>query len=193
MVAVSVRSLLPITLLVLAACATAGGERPPAAQEPQVLFERGVAAHRSGDTTVAEQYLMAALERGHPPAEVIPILLATCIAGDRFDTALHYARGQLLKNPRNWRLRYLVATLHLATGQDERALDETQRMVEEEPDRPEPRYLLGVIGRDHLRDDALATRAFREYLALDPEGAHASEARRFLRKDARPPVVRKVR
>lgn len=184
------RALPAVTALaLLAGCASASGRHPPASpSEPPAelsaerLYERGLEAGRTGDSTRAEQYLAAALERGYPAEQAFPELLGTCIAADRFDVALHYARARLLHRPQAWALRYLVASLHLATGQDAPALVEIERLIAERPERGEPHYLHGVVARDHLRDPRRAQRAFQRYLQLAPRGPHAAEARAFLRR-----------
>jgi tetratricopeptide (TPR) repeat protein len=151
----------------------------------ETLFRRGVELQHLGDSTRAEQYLGAAIARGYPIAQAFPALLDVCLASDRFDTALRYARARLLQSPDDWSLRYLVATLELSAGHDDRALPELRRLIDEKPDRPEAHYLLAVVARDHLGNRTLAARSFGTYLGLDPVGAHASEAKAFLRETAR--------
>jgi Flp pilus assembly protein TadD len=170
------------------ACATtatgSGGKTPQVLDErtPEALFQRGVEAQRTGDGTRAEQYYAAAMARGYPAERAFPALLNLCLVSDRYDTALYYARARLLEEPNNWSLRYLAATLALAAGQEERALDEIQRLIDERPKRPEPHYLMGVVARDHLRDKRLAVSSFNQYLAMAPGGPHAAEARLFIRR-----------
>ncbi|HEY0715335.1 MAG TPA: tetratricopeptide repeat protein [Polyangia bacterium] len=169
------------------ACATASsgaGARPQVLDDrtPEALFQRGVEAQRSGDGTRAEQYYAAALSRGYPAERAFAALLNVCLVSDRYDTALYYARARLREQPQNWSLRYLAATLALAAGQEERAVEELQRLIDERPKRPEPHYLMGVVARDHLRDKKLAVTSFNRYLAMSPTGPHAAEARLFLRR-----------
>ena len=171
------------TMVALLAGGCAGGavRQSGSVNSAQTLYETGQKAHRSGDTTRAEQYLLAALERGYPVEKVFPALLETCIVGDRYDTALHYARARLIRTPDDAGLRYLVASLHLAAGQPSRARQEVEQLIADHPSLPEPNFLLGVIGRDHTYDGPSALRSFRRYLALAPTGPHAAEARRYLR------------
>src|SRR5438046_1877782 len=68
---------------------------PPEPLSAEALYQRGLEARAVGDNTRAEQYLAAALERGYPAKEGFPALLGLCLAADRFDTALHYARARL--------------------------------------------------------------------------------------------------
>lgn len=181
-----------LTAVMMSSCAAvSAGPATPAAVETlsaEALFQRGLDARRVGDNTRAEQYLAAALEHGYPAKKGFPVLLDLCLATDRFDTALYYARARLLHQPHDWTLRYLVATLHLAAGQEGRAIPEIERLIDEEPRRSEPHYLHAVVARDHLRDSRLAAHDFRQYLALAPTGPHAAEARAFLRRSLLPPA-----
>lgn len=181
------RQLVTTMLVSALACAcatvpTAGQEQAPTAES---LFQQGLAAQQTGDSTRAEQYLAAALESGASEQKVLPVLLATCLSGDRYDTALHYARRHLLRHPDDWSLRYLVANLHFATGQEERARKETERLIEEQPKQPEPHYLLALVEAERPRGQASTVAALNRYLTLAPRGPHANDARRMLRRAAR--------
>lgn len=154
-------------------------------RSPDVLFESGVAAEKAGDGARAEQYFGDAMARGYPVETAFSALIGVCLATDRFDTALHYARARLLKEPGDWRLRYLVATLLVSAGQESRALPEIYRLIDERPQRPEPHYLMAVVARDSLGDRRLAIQSFGQYLALAPDGSHGPEARAFLRENRR--------
>lgn len=183
------RTLGLLLVVLTSACATTshggGASGPPQVLDdrtPEALFQRGLEAQRTGDGTRAEQYYGAALARGYPVDKAFPALLNVCLVSDRYDTALYYARARLLQEPNNWHLRYLAATLALAAGQEERALEEIQRLIDERPKRPEPHYLMGIVARDHLRDKKLAVSSFNQYLAMAPAGTHAAEARLFLRR-----------
>jgi len=177
-------------------CATAGQSAalsPPGApaateatddRSAETIFRRALELQRLGDSTRAEQYYVVAIARGYPVGVAFPALVDVCLASDRFDTALHYARARLLQVPDDWALRYLVAALELSAGHDDRALPELRRLIDDKPQRPEAHYLMAVVARDHLRDPSLAQRSFGAYLRLDPSGTHASEARAFLRESA---------
>ncbi len=149
------------------------------------LFDRGLVAHRNGDSTRAEQYLAAALEKGYPAHEALPILVAACLQSERFDTALYYSRAHLTRNPNNASLRYLVASLHFAVGQDDRAQTQLEQVIDEAPQLAEAHFLLGLLAHERLRDPRLARRALNKYLALAPHGAHSAEAKSMLQ---RPPT-----
>jgi len=169
-----------VLLLSLGACATAASSSQ--APSASALFEQGVAAHQASDSTRAEQYLSAALEAGVPEERVLPPLLQTCLASDRYDTALHYARRRLLRHPEDWYLRYLVANLHLATGQPERARLETERLIEERPQAADPHYLMALVTSDLPRGRNQTVQSLHRYLAIAPHGPHAADAKRMLRR-----------
>ena len=176
------RRALVIVLLVAAGC----GAPPAPAGDPldgvsaDLLYQRGIEAHRRGDSERAEQYLLAALDRGLPAEQGLPALLAVCIAADRYDAALQHARGQLLRAPRDAGLHYLVAALHSAVGDVAAATDELERVFELEPDLPEAHWLLAVVLEPRADERPRVAAALTRYLALAPEGAHADEARHRL-------------
>jgi tetratricopeptide (TPR) repeat protein len=152
------------------------------------LFAEGLAAKAAGDVARAEQYFAAALERGYPIAEVMPALLSASIGADRFDSALYYAHAHLINNPKDVALRYLVASLHLAVGQNARAREQLELLTEVSPQHPQAHYLLAILARDDRHDASNARRAaqeFTRYLALAPDGRHAAEARSFINRHKR--------
>jgi predicted Zn-dependent protease len=132
------------------------------------------------------------LSRGYPVNKAFPALIGVCIGADRFDTALYYARARLLKEPGDWSLRYLVATLLVSAGQDHQAVVEIHRLIDEQPGRPEPHYLLAVVARDTLGNRRLAVESFGTYLSLAPGGSHVPEARAFLKEDRRSPDQKRM-
>lgn len=146
-------------------------------QRPEKLMERGLAFAAVSDHTRAEQYLSAALEAGAPPEKVLPPLLRACVAENRFRAALSYAEPHLTKHPDDSRLRFVVASLHASVGDFPAALAHLERVAKTRPDYAEVHYAIAVLLRDDIGDAARADTHFREYLRLEPEGAHAAEAR----------------
>ncbi|MCS6799506.1 MAG: tetratricopeptide repeat protein [Myxococcota bacterium] len=140
------------------------------------LLRRGVALASRGDLVRAEQYLVAAMQRGEPPERVLPVLLRVCIAASRLRAALDYATPHLERNPHDWALRLVVASIHLGLDRPQRARVELERVVAQVPDRPEGHYLLAVVLRDHAADLERARHHFERYLELAPQGPHAAEA-----------------
>ena len=79
-------------------------------------------------------------------------------------------------------LRYLVASIYLALEQPSLALDQLIRVVQNKPAHAPAHYLLAVISRDTLHDEASTRRHFSDYLRTNPTGIHAGEARAWLRE-----------
>jgi predicted Zn-dependent protease len=150
----------------------------------RALFERGVSLALAGDYIRAEQYLSAARDRGHAPAEVVPKLIEVCVAGSRYHTALAHATSYLEQTPSDWSLRLLVASLHLAVQNPASARRELARVVEEHPGEPTAHYLLATVSSDHMGDPTVAAHHYRRYLELSPDGDHAYTSRAWLRAHA---------
>jgi predicted Zn-dependent protease len=181
------RKLISIALFAVLGLAACGGSqkaktRPPdplAKAPAKLLLERGRAFAAAGDTIRAEQYLVAASRKGAPDRKVVPLLMEVCIRGQRFRTALAHAERFLARDPDDRRLQQLTASLYLATGSPEQARDTLEDLIEEEPDLPEPRYLL-AMAHQQLDEPDEAARELRAYLELKPRGRLAREARAWL-------------
>ena len=133
---------------------------------PDELFARGQRARAAGDTTRAEQYILAAVDRGYPSRAGTVALLEICIESDRYDTALHHGRRFLLERPDDWQLRYVVATLHVAVGEHSRARAQLERVIEDQPSWPDAHFLLATVAAERLDRPRLARVSFQRYLAL---------------------------
>lgn len=150
------------------------------------LYRRGRLLAGAGDYIRAEQYLAAAIERGHPEEEAIPLLLHVCVQASRLVAALDYAEPFLAHHPNEWTLRMLVASIHLALRHHDRAQAELERVIEDAAEEPaQAHYLLGVLFRDGRHNIEDARVHFRRYLALAPEGDHHEEARAALTPEER--------
>ncbi|HEY8431529.1 MAG TPA: hypothetical protein VIL20_24280, partial [Sandaracinaceae bacterium] len=105
--------------LLAAACGGAarqGGAPPPDPLETvtaEQLYAQGVSLGRSGDYVRAEQYLVAAIDRGYPEERALPALMAVCVEASRLTAALAYAEPFLARHPTHWPLRLLVASIHM--------------------------------------------------------------------------------
>jgi tetratricopeptide (TPR) repeat protein len=174
------RSLLaPAHLLVALSCARAeppaappaSGSRAPAAE----LFEQGRRATLRGDSIRAEQYLTLAVQSGYPREEALPLLLRACLDGSRLRAALDHAEAYLLEHPEQQRLRYLVATLYLSLGQEDRAELALAQLLARHPEDADAHYLSGVLAVDS--NPARARQHFLAYLDLSPKGLRAAEVR----------------
>jgi tetratricopeptide (TPR) repeat protein len=139
------------------------------------LFERGRELADAGDYVRAEQYLTAAMHRGHPSKDVLPVLLQACVRGRRYQSALGHAQRELRRNPEDWRLRYVVATLHEALGERTKAQVELKRVLDGEPRFANAHYSLGVLLS--ATDRRAASTHLHRYLEIEPKGNHAADAR----------------
>jgi len=139
------------------------------------LFHRGQQAADQGDTVRAEQYLSMALDRGFDRAKVLPILLRVCLSSSRLRAALNHAEPYLREHPNDQHLRYLVATIHLGLGQIEEARIELFYLLRINPNNVQAHYLLGIL--ESGLDKRKGNEHFLRYLALAPNGDHATEVR----------------
>lgn len=146
----------------------------------QELYDRGVAFAARGDLIRAEQYFVAAIEKGQPESQVLPILVRICIASSRHSAALAHAEPYLRSNPGEWRLRLLVASLHLGLGEVDDARLDLHRVILGAPEDPAAYYMLGMLYREELTDDTTARPLLERYLELVPEGGHSDEVRAAL-------------
>jgi predicted Zn-dependent protease len=192
MIGMNWKSILPVLLLTLSHCASTleTAQRPVDRPEvhPEIaseeLFTRGVALARNGQLIRAEQYLYLAMQSGYSEMRILPLLLKICLSTSRMRTALNYAQPYLTRHPESWMLRYLVASIYLALEQPLEARDQLSRVVRDFPAHAPAYYLLAVISRDVLNDDASTRRHFNAYLQYDPMGTHAGEANAWLRDRA---------
>lgn len=149
------------------------------------LFARGRRLAGGGDSVRAEQYLAAALRRGHDPRETLPLLMRVCLTGSRLRAALTHATPYLKKHPEAVWLRYLVATVYLGLGQSRTARRHLETIETYAPDHAPAQYLLGVTEWQGFGNREAARTHFESYLRLAPEGSHASEVDDWLRSNPR--------
>ena len=153
----------------------------PLANVPaQDLFDHGRALLLRGDTIRAEQYLTAAIDRGYPEQEAMPLVIRACVSSSRLSSALGYAEPYLRRYPRDWSLRFLVATVQIGLGRYEPARANLEQVLLDAPTAPDPVFALAMLLRDNLslRDDARPL--LERYLELAPDGHHAAEVRAAL-------------
>lgn len=146
------------------------------------LAERGRAFAAIGDLTRAEEYLAAAIDQGGNPKEILPLLLDVCVRGGRYRSAIQHAENHLRRNPHDYATKLVVGTLYAALGDDKEAKTALEQVVEARPNDAQAHYVLAVLARDNENDVVSADRHFREYLRIEPNGAHAEEARASLLK-----------
>lgn len=185
-----------VLLLLIAGCAAQQGQRRPMPDplqsvEAEELYRRGGHFAQQGDYTRAEQYLTAAIERGYPETQALPLLMQVCVEASRLVSALAYAEPYLERHPEEWPLRMLVASIHMGLEQHEQARAELERVLTDAPDEPaQAHYFLGVLLRDRLDDVPGAQQHFRRYLALAPDGDHRAEALAALPPEERGTPIR---
>lgn len=146
-------------------------------QTPSRLVERGSAFAAMGDTTRAQQYFEAALDRGADPAQVMPLLVTVCVRDGRYRLAIEYARRDLIQRPNDTKMHFVLGTLYAGLGEVVAAERELELALRGEGGNAELQYALAVLLRDQRGDPEGADRHFREYLKLSPGGDHAEEAR----------------
>lgn len=146
------------------------------------LTERGKAFAAVGDLTRAEEYLAAALDQGANPKEILPLLLDVCVRGGRYRSAIQHAENHLRRDPHDHATRLVVGTLYAALAEVKEAKTALEQVVEAKPNDAQAHYVLAVLARDQESDVVTADRHFREYLRIEPNGAHAEEARASLLK-----------
>ncbi len=152
-------------------------------QAPEKLLARGKMFASLGDHTRAEQYFTSALEGGARTEDVLPHLMRSYVVSARFRSAVDVGERYLAKSPGDVSLRFLVATMHSAIGQHDRARAHLVRVVRDSPNHSDAHYALAVLMRDVEQDWVQADYHFREYLKLNPAGSHAAEARDSLLKN----------
>lgn len=181
----------PLVLLGLACVTAACGASAPPSDRPAMpdpladveaedLFAHGAALAQQGDGVRAEQYIVAAIERGFSVEEALPLLIQVCVASDRLSSALSHAEPQLREHPDRWPLRHVIGTLYLGLGRVDDAQRELERVVAQAPNAAMPHFHLGMLLYENRGDREAARPFLARYLELDPEGRHVAEARSVL-------------
>jgi tetratricopeptide (TPR) repeat protein len=188
---VLLRILLALYLGTLVACAgrasTGSASAHTVAKAPataalsiQQLLEVATVLEQSGDTVRAEQYLHAALKQGGDETAIVPRLLRLYIADGQYRLAIDQAEHQLRRHPRDHGLRLFVAALHTAVGADALAVEQYERVLKDAPRNAEAHFALACLLHDTNREPGRADEHFRAYLAIEPRGHYADEARALL-------------
>jgi len=142
--------------------ATAGGPPPGAQMPPEVM-------------AMVQQY-RAALAKDPDDVQANIGLGNLLFDSAQWDKAVdHYGRA-LAKEPGNPDVRVDMAVAYHNLGQDQRAREEIERVTRDHPDHKQAWLNLGVVSAT-MGDRAGAIRAWERYLALDPNGPHATEIR----------------
>jgi tetratricopeptide (TPR) repeat protein len=171
----------------LAGCAGAAPATPPesaavvahrnAEKNAELLLEQGRAYAELGDSLRAQQYFSLALKSGADEKVAFPLLLRACVVDKNYRLAVEYAEAALSRHPKNARLRFLTGALHGSLGDTARSRERLVRAAKELPQDAEVQFAVGVFFRDDALDLVSADKYFRQYLALEPDGAHVDEAK----------------
>ncbi|MEY4514307.1 MAG: hypothetical protein RLZZ450_6429 [Pseudomonadota bacterium] len=176
-----------LVLVALSGCAKPQVAHPEVSHADQ-LWQRAVFLADRGDDFGAEQYFVAARGAGYPEQRVVRELVQVCAAAGRLEQAIIHARSYLDRNPEDWTLRHVLASIQFAKGDALAARFELGQVLEQQPAHAESVYLLALVMRDGHADFAEAGKHLSRYLELAPEGPHAIEARAWLRRAASYPV-----
>jgi predicted Zn-dependent protease len=156
--------------------ARADGGAAEARASAELLMNRARSAYARADYTRAEQYLGLARENGRDEAEITPLLIDVCVKDQRYRAALQHTQEHLRRHPREYRLRFVQATLLGALGEVARAREDLEKVLAAKPEHADAHYALAVLLRDDLGNRLEADAHFRDYLRLSPRGVHADEA-----------------
>jgi tetratricopeptide (TPR) repeat protein len=149
---------------------------------PDRLQARGEGAAMVGDLTRAEQYFVAALNAGGDERALTKRLLVVCITDGRYPAAASYGEDFLRRHPGDTEVRYALGTVYIALGDLDRAREDLERVVQEQPDGADAHYALATVLRQQGAAPLDADRHFREYIRLSPQGPYAEAARASLLK-----------
>ncbi len=149
-------------------------------QTADKLLGRGKAFAQVGDYTRAEQYLAAAIDAGAPVGEALPLLMRVCIAEKRYRAAINHGMPHLNKQPDDYKLRFVLGSLYATIGDSAMAWEHLKKVAEDQPEHAEVQFAMGMLALEADGDIVTADGHFREYLRLEPNGAHAAEARSHL-------------
>ncbi len=98
-----------------------------------------------------------------------------------------------MRNPHDWRVRLVVASIHEALGELARAREELREVLRTDPARALAHYRIGMLYRQSTSTEQVAREHLREYLELEPDGAHSAEVRAALERPTSASVDRETR
>lgn len=170
--------------LLLTGCAHAAAahSEPPRPTAEQLYAVARVSEQR-GDVLRAQQYYIAALEAGYDSRVLMPHLLGLYIADGQYRLAIARAKETLDLHGEDLSLRMLLAELYRAAELDVPAEREYQRVLDEQPNNARAHFQLASLLQHAGRDPGRADGHLRAFLALEPEGPSADDARGRLMKE----------
>jgi tetratricopeptide (TPR) repeat protein len=172
-------------VLVLGAFACSPQVRPTApneAHEASLFLERADTHAANGRSLLAEQYLVAAWDRGAPTPRVLPRLLEVCFQAGRLENLRTYVERGLRLDPESVALRYVRTEILYALGDHEEALIHLNSLIQY-PDAPARAWL--------LRGELLAAEEaawgevkvmYQKYLEREPIGSEARRVSQLLKE-----------
>jgi len=185
-----VRSGVLFAVVSLSACASRiVPARSTAPKTSAELLTRGLNYALAGDDLAAEQYLSAARAAGEPEDRVVRELIKVCVRAGRLEQARQHGENYVERFPDDNVIRFALASIYFAKGDGLSARHELEQLVVEWREHAESHFLLGLILRDQFSDMSGARRSLEQYLALAPTGAHATEARGWIKRSATFPVA----
>ena len=172
---------LTLLCLTLVGCAAQVARTEPGKTiDKDQLLEVATVLEQQGDSLRAEQYLHAALKQGADPQQVVPRLMRLYASDGQYRLGIEYGEHYLRRHPGHRAVRLLLAALYTAVNASTLAAEQYERVLIDEPDNAEAHFALASLLHDCGREHALADQHFRAYLALEPHGAFAAEARSLL-------------
>jgi tetratricopeptide (TPR) repeat protein len=145
--------------------------------DPEVNFELGENAERTGDNLRAEQYFLRAEALGTPADKVVPRIIRVLITAQRYDEALERCRRRLQQSPQDRATRYVEASLLQALEKPKDAERELLTLSNTKPDDAHAYLSLATLYRDGFADPVRARAMFTKFLTLAPEGDEATAVR----------------
>jgi tetratricopeptide (TPR) repeat protein len=155
----------------------------PAGLSAEQLLSVASAAERIGDGLRAQQYLRAASQAGASTQQTLPWLMRLYIADGQYRLAIDAAGEHLRSHPDQVELRLLLAGLYEVTQLEAAAIEQYERVLTRAPSEARAHFALASLLREHGREPGRVDQHFRAYLALEPDGQGAAEARTALLKE----------
>lgn len=181
------------TLPLVCACGRHHGKDSRPATVPvltaQQLLARGYQAADGGDWIRAEQYFLAARQAGVEETSIMPLLVKVCVRSGRLRNALQHAEPYLERHPGDWALRFLVAELLVAVGDEERARDELEEVLRQRPEQAECHFSLGMLLLPQPGQGGVGAEHLRRFLQLEPKTQRSEQARAALARWERGKLV----
>ncbi len=175
-----------LALMLLGGCAhthSAAQASPSHRPSAEQLYAVARVAEQRGDSLRAQQYYAAALAEGIQDRGVVPRLLRSYVADGQYRLAIARAKETLDEHGEDVELRLLLAELYRATELDVPAEHEYQHVLDVQPDNAQAHLELALLLQHANRDVGRADAHLRAYLALEPHGPGAHEARSRLLKE----------